>query len=145
MITPICPYCDRPTQLNVGKHLYPRKPELAKEIYHACIPCKAWVRAQRGTGEPMGRIANAELRAWKGKLMVAIDSLKKKLDRKGAQKWLADGIQVTVDDIRWFDVMKCQIAVAYIENNKDQIPDEPVKPAKRYRPHQRSPYSNRFS
>lgn len=143
-MTPICPYCQQPTELTKGKYLYPKKPELATVIYYACKTCKAWARVDKGTGAPMGRIANAELRQWKGKLMTSLDSLRGKFDHKDAKRWLADGIQVTVDDILWFDVMQCQVAVAYIENNKDQISNDTPKPKKRYRNFQRSPYSQRF-
>ena len=56
---PKCPYCENPAVLvtadEVGAHNDPRK-------YWRCKPCAAHIPCHTGTENPIGRLANAELR-----------------------------------------------------------------------------------
>ena len=63
----ICPYCEGAAKLVSGRVIYPHRPDLFKNNFWTCPPCKAHVGCHRPnirhgfTGEePLGRLANAE-------------------------------------------------------------------------------------
>lgn len=68
---PICPYCERPAEFLAS----------SARVYHgrdygpvwACLPCAAWVGCHKGTTQPLGRLANAELRKAKMAAHAAFD------------------------------------------------------------------------
>ena len=121
-----CPYCTKP-----AKYL----PSSAT-IYHghdygpvyACLPCDAWVGCHPGTDKPLGRLADAELRAMKMRTHAAFDPIwkarferknvidpryKKGMARGGRYKVLAElmGIPRNECHIGMFDVARCQRAI----------------------------------
>lgn len=128
---PICPYCDQPSKLVTGADIYPHRRDLRKLKFWHCKPCKAWVGCHRpnrkfgydGT-QPLGRLANAELRKAKSAAHAAFDPLwrgKMQRDGKGQVEarnagyaWLSEQLGVGVDDchIGMFDVETCERVVA---------------------------------
>lgn len=86
--------------------------------------CDAYVGCHGGTRNPLGRLANEELRAAKSSAHAALDRLwkpKRRMDiswvrnrRKEAYTWLAKtlGIEGRFCHIGMFDVETCQKAVA---------------------------------
>jgi hypothetical protein len=64
-VNPVCPYCGHFADLVTGKVIYPHRPDLANKRAYRCDPCDAHVGCHPGTIVPLGRLANAELRAAK--------------------------------------------------------------------------------
>lgn len=104
---PVCPYCS-----NMSVYLP------SKRIYR-CEPCDAQVGVHKHNNEPLGTLANAELRAARKKAHSYFDPLwryKIKRDnltvseaRKPAYEWLAAEMGLHVDDchIGEFDLQQC--------------------------------------
>jgi zinc-finger-containing domain len=126
-----CDYCHRPAALVTGEAIYPHRPDLASKKFWHCEPCGAWVgchpphrkRKQAGT-EPLGRLANAELRRAKQAAHAAFDPLWKsrEMTRTEAYAWLAGAIGVSVSNmhIGVLDVDGCNAVIAAINGRKKQ-------------------------
>ena len=116
----LCPYCQKPPELVEDREIYRRS--YGKKLY-LCRPCDAWVGCHEGTTEPLGRLANAELRKWKQEAHAWFDPMwKKKMDREGCSKkeartggylWLAEklGLRPINCHIGMFDVDMCRRVV----------------------------------
>lgn len=139
MNTPICPYCSKPSTLVNGDAIYPNRRDLALLKYHRCEPCQAHVGCHRvgaftfkndkktvsdGT-LPLGRLANAELRAAKQAAHAAFDPIWQDngRPRRAVYAWLANKLGLSFDDthIGEFDVARChqvrELALRYREIN----------------------------
>ncbi len=57
-----CPYCSSLTLRMTGRELHPARPDLINKHYHVCRACDAWAVCSDGTWDPIGPLANAELR-----------------------------------------------------------------------------------
>lgn len=115
----ICDYCKEEVGLVGGDRIYPHRPDLFELRFWFCSDCDAWVGCHRGTTNPLGRLANAELRQAKIEAHAAFDQLWKSttpagtFDRSGAYKWLAEQLGISRDDchIGMFDVEMCRRVV----------------------------------
>lgn len=86
---PVCPYCGKPAVFT----------PTSSEVYHGrdygplwiCRPCLAWVGCHKGTRQPLGRLADAELRKAKLAAHAVFDPLWKsgRMTRKEAYRRLA--------------------------------------------------------
>lgn len=65
---PLCAHCNQPSALVLGENIYRHRRDLAKRSFYKCFNCDAYVGCHRRTSEPLGRPANAELRAARQKL-----------------------------------------------------------------------------
>lgn len=128
----LCPYCDRRARLVTGAHIYRNRPDLAAQRYWRCDPCDAHVgchqrgqrvqvgdRKVRSDGTlPLGRLANAELRAAKQRAHAAFDRLWRsgEIERREAYAWLAGvlGISGANCHIGLFDVDGCEAVIAAV-------------------------------
>lgn len=112
---PVCPYCDRRADFVTGNAIYPHRPDLFGKHFWVCSPCGAYVGCHPGTTNALGRLADAELRAWKQKAHAAFDPLWKggKQKRHDAYGWLAEqlGIARQNTHIGMFDVDQCRRVV----------------------------------
>lgn len=86
-MNPICNYCGKSAQLVTGQALYPHRDDLAGLSFWKCDPCGAWVGCHKAGSRvhlghasvtsdgtlPLGRLANAELRAAKTRAHAAFD------------------------------------------------------------------------
>ena len=116
----ICDYCQQPAELVSGNVIYPHRPDLKAKMFWRCIPCRAYVGCHApnngyGNGtRPLGRLANAALRAAKNKVHVFLDPLflSKKMTRAGAYKWLAEqmGIPASECHVGMFSLERCDQA-----------------------------------
>lgn len=116
---PDCPYCQSPSVLAKGAVIYPHRSDLAGKDFWHCAPCKSWVGCHDGTLKPLGRLADAKLRAakthahaafdrlWQGKMRR--DKCSKKAARGAGYAWLADQLGIAREDchIGLFDVETC--------------------------------------
>lgn len=120
---PACDYCGAPAVLEDKAALYPHRPDLAGLYLWRCSPCEAWVGCHPGTIQPLGRLANAELRLAKQAAHAAFDPLWKakmrrdqcsKTKARGAgYKWLAGelGIDPSLCHIGMMDPATCHRVV----------------------------------
>jgi len=110
-----CPYCNRPAHLVDGVTIYPHRPDLYEKKFYLCPPCDAYVGCHPGTTEPLGRLANAELRAAKMAAHSAFDPLWRlgQWKRRDAYKWLAGKLGIAWKDchIGFMDVEMCKRVV----------------------------------
>lgn len=113
----LCPYCVSEPELVGGEVVYPHRPDLYEKRYYLCRPCDAYVGCHPGTTEPLGRLANSELRKAKQEAHAAFDPkwmLKDgKHRRKYAYAWLASQLRIDSKDchIGMFDVETCRRVV----------------------------------
>lgn len=119
---PLCPHCGEKSKMVTGKAIYPHIPSLYPLNFWQCAPCGAYVGCHKpnkrmgfdGT-EPLGRLANAELREAKSEAHASFDPLWMSGDmtRKAAYKWLAEKLNIPVErcHIGEFDVATCRRAV----------------------------------
>jgi hypothetical protein len=116
MTAPICPYCGAASVLVTGADLYPHRPDLRALRFYRCARCDAHVGCHPGTTNPLGRIANAELRRAKSAAHAAFDPLWKRdgLRRSEAYAWLAKALSIPPAEchIGMFDVDRCRATVA---------------------------------
>jgi len=112
-----CPYCNQPAALVAGVAIYPYRPDLAHLSFWQCAPCGARVGCHKGTTQPLGRLANAELRLAKQQAHAAFDPLWRTPafgeTRNSAYNWLADRLGIPRADchIGMFDVEQCRRVV----------------------------------
>lgn len=120
-MVPICPYCAAESKLVTGADLYPHRADLADLRFWQCKPCDAYVgchKKESGQGDgtqPLGRLANAELRRAKSQAHAAFDPRWKMrtMSRSKAYAWLARELGLPVDrtHIGDFDVETCRRVV----------------------------------
>lgn len=127
-----CPYCKAEAQLVTGAEIYRHRADLAHLSFWACFPCGAYVGCHKvgawmyragkkivsdGT-LPLGRLANAELRAAKSAAHAAFDPLFKNggMTRRAAYAWLAHKLGLSDDDchIGAMDVEQCRLVVEIV-------------------------------
>ena len=120
-----CPYCDNDAELVGDDVVYPHRPDLAHKKFWQCKPCGARVGCHKDTDEPLGRLANAELRQAKMKAHEAFDPLWKRelggtMKRGKAYEWLAGQMNLTKDEchIGMFDVAQCQQVISICAGRK---------------------------
>src|SRR5580700_2416837 len=68
----ICPYCEQPAKLVDSAEIYGGR---SYGWAYLCSPCRAYVGCHDGTKRPLGRLANADLRAAKIRAHDAFDKL----------------------------------------------------------------------
>ena len=124
----MCPYCDKQSQLVTGKKIYPHRPDLFHLNFWLCDPCNAYVGCHRrskrhghsGT-EPLGRLANKELRHAKSNAHAAFDPIWKsgRRSRKQAYLWLAKQMNISVNNchIGMFNIAQCRRVVEICGKN----------------------------
>ena len=119
-----CPYCSKPAILVTGDVVYPHRPDLSEKHFYMCYTCNAHVGCHPGTTNPLGRLANAELRKAKQAAHAAFDPLWRdgKQKRKAAYKWLASQLGIHVNDchIGMFDVEMCRLVVEACKPRKEE-------------------------
>ena len=118
----ICPYCGREAKQVSGEVIYPHRDDLSALRFWQCVPCQAWVGCHKRNchhgfngGEPLGRLANAQLRKAKSLAHRVFDGLwqENKVLRGTAYKWLAKELGIEEKDchIGMFDIDMCNRVV----------------------------------
>lgn len=122
MKTVRCDYCGQDAELVNGQRIYPNRPDLKDLKFWLCEPCNAYVGTHKPNrkhgfdgSDPLGRLANAELRLEKQKAHAAFDPLWKsgQMTRRDAYAWLskATGIDVDRCHIGMMDVADCKAVI----------------------------------
>lgn len=120
-----CPYCNAKAELVNGAVIYPHRPDLFTKLFYHCAPCDSYVGCHPGTDKPLGRLANAQLRAAKSAAHRAFDPIWQggRMPRKAAYAELAAtlGIPVKECHIGMFDLAMCK-RVIVICTDKQGLP-----------------------
>ena len=110
-----CDYCGRKAVLTTGDVVYPHRPDLRGRVFWVCEPCDARVGCHPDTATPLGRMANADLRAAKQEAHKVFDPIWKdgRRSRSDAYTWLAYklGISKSKCHIGLFDIAMCRKVV----------------------------------
>ena len=103
-----CPYCGKPALWCENKEIYGRNYGKSYMCWF-CKDCDAYVGCHNNTREPLGTMANKELRGWRVKAHAAIDPLWKsgEISRKRVYKALAEIFGEEVH-IGGSDVARCK-------------------------------------
>lgn len=126
----ICDYCGKPAVFTKGESVYPHRPDLKDMNFWVCSPCDARVGCLRvGDGtKPMGRLADASLRAAKQKAHRAFDPIWKEGERSRSEAyaWLAHRLGLEKDEchIGLFDIRMCGKVVVVCKQLRNRN-DEP--------------------
>ncbi|MGD9567560.1 MAG: DUF3268 family zinc-finger domain-containing protein [Sedimentibacter sp.] len=115
-----CPYCGQQAKYVDSKVVYGR----SYGMIYLCQPCDAYVGVHKGTNEPLGRLANKELRYWKMAAHEAFDPIwkTKKMKRNNAYKWLAEQLRLSPEEthIGMFDITMCKIVIEICKKYKGE-------------------------
>lgn len=145
-----CAYCGSDAQLVTGKEIYPHRNDLYELKFWHCAPCSAFVGCHKNspTNQPLGRLANAELREARQLAHKAFDSLWKLgeagrreylMKRSEAYMWLSRGLKIgkEVTHIGMFDLEQCsktvELATAYTSGLKQIKKDKKAQLKKQRR------------
>ncbi len=118
-----CDYCQGRARCVDAKKIYPHRPDLIGKWFWLCEKCDAYVGCHPGSTTPLGRLANAELRAAKQSVHRILDPMWKSgaMKRSEAYALLADVLKRAPRDchIGMFDVKTCEAAVAALQAPKE--------------------------
>jgi hypothetical protein len=142
-----CPYCGKTPCLVTGDTIYPHRPDLVEKNFWFCRPCDAYVGCHEAnprfgfTGiEPLGRLADKELRMAKSDAHTVFDPLwkgeRKIFNRTQAYAWLAVamGKEPEQTHIGMFDVAECKAVVTAVKNLRRQLETNPQNHARQPAP-----------
>lgn len=117
----VCPYCGGKPEFVDSKQVYSR----SYGMIYLCQPCAAWVGVHSGTDQPLGRLANHELRTAKKRAHHYFDKIWQraieerdlpKFQARGmAYAWLSKkmGLPPEHTHIGMFTVEQCEEAVKH--------------------------------
>ena len=112
-----CDYCGTPADFVDSAMVYGR----SYGMIYLCPHCHAYVGVHKGSDKPLGRLANAELRAWKSAAHAVFDKLWQYggpfyHQRGGAYRWLSEkmGLPMEKTHIGMFDVPECKRVIDII-------------------------------
>lgn len=126
-----CTHCHREAELVTGREIYPHRPDLAPRMFWRCSPCGAFVGCHRpnkrlglkGT-EPLGTLANAELRQARSRAHAAFDPMWRSgaMERTTAYAWLAEKLGRAIENthIAMLDVDGCAAVIAAMAQPKKE-------------------------
>ncbi len=105
----ICPYCGREAELVDDTKVYGSN-GFGSQVY-LCQKCNAYVGVHKGSKQPLGTLANRELRIARKAAHLVFDDLWKsrKMGRWQAYRWLAETMHIDGKDahIGMFNIDQC--------------------------------------
>lgn len=122
-----CPYCDEQAKAVKGDVIYPHLKDLAKKNFYLCENGhdRAYVGCHGNSLIPLGRLADAKLRADKSAAHAAFDPIWRHGDMKrgDAYKWLAGqlGIEQSECHISMFDRVTCRKVIQIMERYNEEL------------------------
>lgn len=118
----ICPYCKKQAEWVENKRIYGKNYGKSYMMYY-CKSCDAYVGCHNNTCEPLGVMANKELRGWRKKAHNALDPL-----WKGKRYGMRSAVYNTISfdfvydvHIGNTDIKQCQEIIAWCENKTHRI------------------------
>lgn len=122
----VCPYCGADAVPTTGRHVYPKRPDLASLRFIACTKCDARVGCHRHNGRPLGTLANAELRALRARCHNIFDGIWRAAPerireyvRRGAYVWLSCELGVQAAHFGHMDEAQARRALAMLHFGPD--------------------------
>lgn len=123
----LCDYCGKPAVPTKGSNIWPSRPELSLTFFYCCDPCGARVGTHKGTWQPLGRLANADLRRLRQEAHAVFDPIchslipvggKRQQGREAGYRWLAEQLGLTRDTchVGLFDDALCRRAIEVCTN-----------------------------
>jgi len=113
-----CTYCGEDARLISGAELYPHRPDLCFRSFWRCETCDAHVGCHPGGNEPLGVLANSELRKARSIAHSVFDPLWRngKMKRRDAYYWLSRQLGIRWRDchIGMFDQAQCERVVEIV-------------------------------
>lgn len=112
-----CPYCGQQAEYVDSAEIYGR----SYGMVYLCRPCDAYVGVHEGTDQPLGRLANRELRRWRNRAHAMFDPLwqrgRYRRRRNDAYEWLAGKMGLTKEEthIAMFDVEQCKQVIQIMD------------------------------
>ena len=107
----ICNYCGKPAEYVDSTVVYGSSYGM---IYY-CKPCNAWVGVHKGSGTPLGTLANAELRAYRRKAHGLFDRIWRRrwMSRGKAYDWLSEQMGLAREEthIGMFSIEQCRTVI----------------------------------
>jgi hypothetical protein len=124
-----CDYCNKPARLVRGYEIYPNRRDSSRKYFWLCSPCSAYVGCYHDSDAiPMGRLANAQLRAMQRLAHAAFDPLWKEfgMNRLDAYQWLAEKMKIPGSQCRisMFDIEQCRKATRLSTDYKNSLQKE---------------------
>ncbi len=108
-----CQYCGKDAITKCGTDIYSHRPDLSKLKFKACPDCDAYVGCHKKTGEPLGTLANSELRKLRSSVHDKFDPLWQfsKMTRTKAYRMLSIKLNISFDSchIGMFDEDTCRM------------------------------------
>lgn len=123
---PRCPYCNGRAKLLTGDFVYVDRPDLAKRLFWACMPCGAWcgVHGNSARAAPLGTLADADLRRMRRQVHDLLDPLWRDggMARADAYAWLARrlGMDVRRCHVGFFREAQCLAVLAILKQREAQ-------------------------
>ncbi len=110
-----CTYCNSKAKLVDGSKIYPHRPDLFYKFFYLCETCKAYCGCHPNSKNPLGTLANKDLRKLRKMAHFYFDQIwgKKKMSRKESYAWLAKKMNINVKQthIAWFNQEQCKIVI----------------------------------
>lgn len=125
----ICNYCGKPAEYVDSTIVYGSSYGM---IYY-CKPCNAWVGVHKGSGTPLGTLANAELRAYRRKAHGLFDRIWRCrwMSRSKAYGWLSEQMGLAREEthIGMFSIEQCRtvidLCLAYERDRISKLKEDP--------------------
>ena len=120
-----CNYCGNSAVRATGKDVYPHRKDLWTKIFFVCEPCDARVGCHPNTEEPLGNLANVELRQWRMQAHSFFDNIwkKKQLSRGKAYAWLRSktGLDHHACHIGSMSIDQCKVVIKHCKEREEQL------------------------
>ena len=114
----ICPYCKKEAEWVPNENVYGKRYGKSYMCYY-CKPCDAYVGCHNNTKQPLGTMANKELRDWRIKAHAVIDPIWKsgKQSRREVYSKLSEhfGKEIHIGEA---NVLSCIEIIAWLEQAK---------------------------
>ena len=125
----ICNYCGKPAEYVDSTVVYGSSYGM---IYY-CKPCNAWVGVHKGSGAPLGTLANAELRAYRRKAHGLFDRIWRRrwMSRGKAYAWLSEQMGLAREEthLGMFSIEQCRtvidLCLAYERGRISKLKEDP--------------------
>ena len=116
-----CPYCGKQAKFSPNEEFYGKRYGKSYMCYY-CKPCNAYVGTHNNTDQPLGTMANQDLRNWRKKAHRTIDPLWKsgKMKRNEMYELLTKefGYKIHIGSA---DIATCKKVIKFIKGLNEQF------------------------